>query len=82
MDYFGWTDPSYYYRDKYLYLYGGKYKSLEEFLNDNPQGGWVAVSATFYMNSREKMDTSYAWLDPIKPITVIGNSIFVWHIRP
>ena len=82
LDYFGWADPSYYYGDKYLYLYRGKYKSLEEFLNDNPQGGWIAISATFYMNSREKVDTSYAWLDPVKPITVIGNSIFIWNIRP
>jgi len=82
LDYFGWTDPSYYYPDKYLYLYAGKYKSLVEFLNDNPQGGWVAISASFFMGSRERPDTSYAWLDQIKPVTVIGNSIFVWHILP
>ncbi len=82
LDYFGWTDPSYYYQNKYLYLYAGKYKSLKEFLNENPQGGWIAISATFYMGSRERPDTSYEWLDPIKPVTVMGNSIFVWHITP
>lgn len=82
LDYFGWADPNYYYKDKYAHLSAGDYKSLREFLNDNPQGGWVAISATFYMNSREKPHESYAWLDPIPPTAVIGNSIFVWHIIP
>ncbi len=82
LDYFGWTDHSYYYPDKYHWLYGGRFKSAEEFLNENPQGGWIAVSATFYMGSREKPDTSYAWLDEFKPVAVIGNSIFVWRLTP
>lgn len=82
LDYFGWTDQSYYYPDKYNWLYGGRFKSAQEFLNENPQGGWIAVSATFYMGSREKPDTSYAWLDEFKPVAVIGNSIFVWHLIP
>src|SRR3989344_2209923 len=82
LDYFGWTDPSYYYPNKYLYLYGGRYRSLKEFLSENPRGGWVAISASFFMGSRERTDTSYAWLDAIEPITVIGNSIFVWHLTP
>lgn len=82
LDYFGWTDQSYYYPDKYNWLSGGRFKSAKEFFNENPQGGWIAVSATFYMGSREKPDTSYAWLDAFEPVAVIGNSIFIWHLIP
>ncbi len=82
LDYFGWSDQTYYLKDKLVWIKAGKYKSAREFLVDNPNGGHIAVSATYYMGSREKPETSYAWLDNYKPLTVIGNSIFVWYIAP
>lgn len=80
LDYFGWADVSYYLGDKYVGISAGKYKSAREFLAKNPEGGYIAVSASFYMGSRGNPETSYAWLDFYQPIIVIGNSIFVWHI--
>ena len=82
LDYFGWSDQTYYLKDKLVWISAGKYKSAREFLLDNPNGGYIAVSATFYQGSRQKPETSYAWLDDFKPVTVIGNSIFVWYIAP
>ena len=82
LDYFGWSDQTYYLKDKLVWIWAGKYNNPREFLVDNPDGGYIAVSATFYMGSREKPETSYAWLDDYKPLTVIGNSIFVWYISP
>ncbi|OGN08899.1 MAG: hypothetical protein A3J46_02455 [Candidatus Yanofskybacteria bacterium RIFCSPHIGHO2_02_FULL_41_11] len=82
LDYFGWADQNYYLKDKFVWLSAGKYKSTREFLADNLDGGYIAVSASFYMGSRENPETSYAWLDSYKPIATIGNSIFVWHIVP
>ena len=82
LDYFGWADQTYYLKDKLVWIWGGKYKNANEFLVDNPNGGYIAVSATFYQGSFEKPETSYAWLENYKPVTVIGNSIFVWYIPP
>ena len=82
LDYFGWADQNYYLKDKLVWITAGKYKNAREFLADNPEGGYIAVSASFYMGSREKPETSYAWLENYKPVTVIGNSIFVWYIPP
>ncbi len=82
LDYFGWADQSYYIKDKLVWIWAGKYKNAGEFLADNPNGGYIAVSATFYQGSFQKPETSYAWLENYKPITVIGNSIFVWYISP
>lgn len=81
-DYFGWADQNYYLGDKIIWIRGGKYLNHLEFLSDNPQGGYIAVSASFFMGSREHEWTSYAWLDSYEPIAVIGNSIFIWHITP
>lgn len=78
LDYFGWADPSYYLKDKFIWITSSRYRNVQDFLIENPQGGYLAVSASFYMGSREKPETSYAWLDSYKPIVVIGNSIFVW----
>ncbi|MBI2627171.1 MAG: hypothetical protein HYW77_02920, partial [Parcubacteria group bacterium] len=78
LDYFGWSDPAYYLGSKLTYLHAGQYKSAEDFLRQNPNGGYLAVSATFFMGSKENIAASYAWLDNYKPITTIGNSIFVW----
>jgi len=81
LDYFGWSDPSYYLKEKYVYMTSSLFHSKEEFLNKNPQGGYIAVSATFFMNSKN-LDSGYRWLDQIPRLTTIGNSIFVWHITP
>lgn len=80
LDYFGWSDPRYYLGDKYAYTSGGMYKSAEEFLKAYPLGGHLAISATFYMQSRYDQDKFYAWLDAYTPVVTIGNSILVWHI--
>jgi len=80
LDYFGWADAGYYLGNKYVWINAGRYKNAREFLADNPGGGYIAVSKSFYMGSREKEETSYAWLDAYTPIADIGNSIFVWHI--
>jgi len=82
LDYFGWADQTYYIKEGLVWIRAGQYKSVDDFLIDNPEGGYIAVSASFFMGSREKPETSYAWLDNYKPITVIGNSIFVWYISP
>ena len=82
LDYFGWADQNYYLGNKVIRIYAGKYNNARDFLRDNPLGGYIAVSATYFMGSREKPETSYAWLDNYKPVTIIGNSIFVWHITP
>lgn len=82
LDYFGWADQTYYIKEKLIWIWAGKYKNTREFLADNPNGGYIAVSATFYQGSFQKPETSYAWLENYKPVTVIGNSIFVWYIPP
>lgn len=82
VDYFGWADPAYYLRERFAWLTAGQFNSKEDFLRFNPQGGYLAVSATFYMNSRQNPATSYEWLDEYKPMAVIGNSIFVWRLTP
>lgn len=84
LDYFGWSDQSYYLKDNFVWISAGRYKNTDDFLKENPEGGYLAVSASYYMGSREIRQladgTSYAWLDDYKPVTVIGNSIFVWYI--
>ena len=82
LDYFGWADAGYYLGKKYSWINAGKYKNAREFLADNPGGGYIAVSKSYFMGSREKKETSYAWLDAYTPVADIGNSIFVWHITP
>lgn len=82
LDYFGWSDQSYYLKDNFVWISVGRYKNTDDFLKENPEGGYLAVSVSYYMGSREKPETAYAWLDNYKPITVIGNSIFVWYISP
>ena len=81
LDYFGWADPSYYLGNKAVWIRNGKYTSAKEFLRDNPAGGYIAVSATFYQQSIAT-DKNYSWLSEYQPIAIVGNSIFVWHITP
>jgi len=79
LDYFGWADQQYYIGPAFTWIVGGQYTSRESFLRDNPQGGYIAVSATYYQSSIYS-DGSYSWLKNIHPVTVIGHSIFVWYI--
>jgi len=71
VDYFGGGTPEYYLGDKFV-PYHSHY---------GKQPGWLAVSATFYQTSRREPQTSYAWLDTLKPVTTIGYSIFVYDIK-
>jgi len=82
LDYFGWADAGYYLGNKYVWLTRTQYNSPVEFLKDEPQGGYIAVSASFFMGAQQYPDTGYIWLNNYKPIAVIGNSIFVWYIPP
>lgn len=80
LDYFGWADAGYYLGNKYDWINAGRYKNAREFLADNPGGGYIAVSKSFFMGSMGNPEASYAWLDSYKPVADIGNSIFVWKI--
>jgi hypothetical protein len=74
--YFGGGNPEYYLGDR-----------VEYFKWEEPQKGWVAVSATFLRGGqaipasgfREPTDYFY-WLFPYQPVKTIGNSIFVYNI--
>ena len=79
LDYFGWADQRYYLGDAFNWIVGGQYTNREAFLRDNPQGVYIAVSATYYQQSLHS-NSDYAWLEKIKPTTVVGHSIFVWYI--
>ncbi|MEK7076458.1 MAG: glycosyltransferase family 39 protein [Patescibacteria group bacterium] len=80
LDYFGWADPSYYLGDKAVWIRNGRYTNAGEFVRDNPDGGYIAVSVTFYQQSIAT-DKNYGWLTEYPPVIVVGNSIFVWHIK-
>lgn len=43
-----------------------------------PVSGWVAISLTKLALARD----AYAWLGRFKPVTLIGNSILLYHIDP
>lgn len=79
LDYFGWADPSYYLKDRFLWLTSDKYENEADFLNNAKSNGWIAVSATYLMNNYR---TKYAWLYRHEPVAIIGNSIFVYHLTP
>jgi hypothetical protein len=85
-DYFGWADPYYYLKDKYIWLNSTKYLNAQDFKNRNLSDGWLAVSATFLEGSEGTIanpnPVNYKnWLQAIEPVTVIGHSIFVYHIK-
>ena len=73
IDYFGGSMPSYYLPQAKPWhsSYG-------------PTTGWLAVSATFYQSSKltgpKEGTWSYAWLDEIRPVKIIGGSILVFHL--
>ncbi|MBI2064086.1 MAG: hypothetical protein HYT65_03830, partial [Candidatus Yanofskybacteria bacterium] len=84
-DYFGWADPSYYLRDRYIWMSSTKYNDGRDFAARNQSDGWLAVSATFLMGSQGPEDmpnkVNYLWLNSYQPVTIIGNSIFVYRIK-
>jgi len=82
LDYFGWADQGYYLKDKLVWINAGTYKDARDFFAKNPNGGYIAVSASFYMGSRGDPVNNYIWLDSYEPVAKIGNSIWVWEIRP
>lgn len=81
LDYFGWADQDWYLRDKIKWVSSKTYTDLEDFKLKNETDGWIAVSATFLMGSRGGKEGNYGWLREQTPITVIGNSIFVYYLK-
>lgn len=80
LDYFGWADPSYYLKEKYVWTNINSYVNETDFLSRHPDGGYFAVSGTFLMQSLDPAKNNYLWLYKSKPETVIGNSIFIWKV--
>jgi hypothetical protein len=78
--YFGGSDTNYYLGDKYEPWWGDK----------NPEeakGSWLAISGTLLQGGRaiatrgfDQSTNHYLWLNKYEPVTVIGNSIFVYYI--
>ena len=82
IDYFGGADVGYYFGNSYEGWWGDRNP------NDLAKGSYLAVSATLLQGSRGKavagqnINTGYyKWLDKYQPVTIIGNSIFVYHIQ-
>ncbi|MBU1292226.1 glycosyltransferase family 39 protein [Patescibacteria group bacterium] len=82
VDYFGGDDLKYRLDDKFQFWWGKRDPS------ELPANSWIAISASFIQSGRgittkgfiEKADY-YNWLDQYEPITIIGNSIFVYYIK-
>ena len=80
VDYFGGSDTYYYLRDKYEPWHG-------DWSPEQAKGSWLAISATFLQGGRgmpvpgfDQPTGYYLWLNQYEPVTVIGNSIFVYYI--
>jgi hypothetical protein len=80
VDYFGGATVSYYLKDKYEEWHA-------EYDPAKAKGSWLAISATFLQQNRAIptkgfpfQTNKYLWLEAYKPVTVIGNSIFVYYI--
>jgi len=83
IDYFGWSDPVYYLGSRYVYTTGSYWNDAHDFIKRNQSDGWIAISATFYQEATNRAEpgaSTYRWLMDYEPVTVIGNSIFLWHI--
>jgi 4-amino-4-deoxy-L-arabinose transferase-like glycosyltransferase len=80
VDYFGWAEQEFYLGQPFVWLVGGTYTNANQFFAANPNGGWIAVSGTYYDESSTKSGDNYYWLKAYKPTAVIGHSIFVWHL--
>ena len=82
VNYFGGGDPSYYLKEKYAPWWGAN--SAAEF----PKENYLAVSATLLQGGRgvpvkgfNQPVGYYLWLSNYQPVTVIGNSIFIYYIK-
>ncbi len=78
IDYFGGGNVEYY--------FGNKYEKFDP--KSGPQKGWLAISATLLKGGQGKPAKGfgdktdyYDWLKTYQPITVIGNSIFVYYVE-
>lgn len=84
-DYFGWADPAYYLGSRFEWLWATKYLNAEDFKLKNKSDGWLAVSVTFLQTSPGPVEQpeypNYLWLHSYQPVTIIGHSIFVYHIQ-
>jgi 4-amino-4-deoxy-L-arabinose transferase-like glycosyltransferase len=83
LDYFGWADPGYYLKNHSIYTTTGYWKDARDFITRNRSNGWIAVSATYFQQavySTNQDNGGYRWLLNYDPVTVIGHSIFVWHV--
>ena len=75
--YFGGSKPEFYLGDTFVPYYPDK----------GPVTGWLAVSATLLKEGQATAirgytgsTTHFNWLKAYEPVTVIGHSIFVFHI--
>ncbi len=80
----GARGESWVYSRSYAHYLGGRYARLER---DVEEKGWIAVPARLLRWGQARpaaragwSSDSYAWLAGRQPITVIGNSIFVYEI--
>jgi hypothetical protein len=80
LDYFGGGDAKYYMGEKADKWWGDRDPK-------DAKGKWLAISATFLKQGQaqptkgwDKPTDFYMWLNQYEPVTVIGNSIFVYHI--
>lgn len=82
IDYFGGGNLDYYFDDKYERWDGRNLSS------NFPKGNYLAISSTLLQGGRanptpdfDQSTNYYSWLDKYKLETIIGNSIFVYHIE-
>jgi len=80
LDYFGGATPSYYLGNKVEGWWGSRDPK-------DAKDKWIAISATFKQQGQAQPTKGwtqptdfYFWLDQYTPVTIIGNSIFVYHI--
>jgi 4-amino-4-deoxy-L-arabinose transferase-like glycosyltransferase len=82
LNYFGGGSPAYYLGDKYQ-EWDPKQKP-----DQLPPNSWLAISANELQGGRaiptkeyNQKTGYYNWLNQYEPVTVIGHSIFVYHIK-
>jgi hypothetical protein len=83
LDYFGWSDPAYYLKDRVIWTTVSRWKDANDFIRRNQSEGWIAISGTFLQQATYQKNSDnggYRWLLNYEPEAVIGNSIFVYHI--
>ena len=83
LDYFGWSSPQYYLKDRAVYTTVGQWRDANDFIGRNTSNGWIAVSATFLQEAIHRTNQNnggYRWLLNYEPEVVVGNSIFIYHV--